>query len=317
MKKNTLVLLALIFIMAVVSACGNNSNGGADGEKTLKFAFVVPYAGLPYWTDVEQGLKAADEEFGTKTDYIGPATLNTDEQIRTMESAINSKVDGIMVPSLDAVAFLPIINRAVDAGIPVITVDADSPDSKRTSYIGTSNYDAGVEAGKAMIEATDGKAVIGVITGALDSANVNERVEGFKEALKDQPDMEIVAVETSNADLMQATEKAQAMLQAHPNITAMFGTTSLDMVGAAKIIEEKNLVGKVLLLNFDDLPQTIDYIKEGVIYGTVTQKPFEMGYQSVKNLKDLVEGKEIPDRIDTGVTIVTKDNVDTYKETSN
>jgi ribose transport system substrate-binding protein len=318
MKKQISIILAFILVIALISGCGNSSadNETGTGTKALKFAFIVPYAGLPYWTDVQKGLEAADKEFGTKTDYIGPATLNTEEQIRTMESAIVSKVDGIIVPSLDAIAFKPVIDKAVEAGIPVITVDGDSPDSKRSSYIGTSNYDAGIEAGKAMIAATGGNATIGIITGALDSVNVNQRVDGFKEAIKDEPGMKVVAVESSNADLMQATEKAQALLQAYPEINAMFGTTSLDMVGAAKIVEEKKLTGKITLLNFDDLPQTLDYIKKGVIYGTVTQQPFQMGYLSVKNLKDLVEGKAIQDRIDTGVTIVTKENVDTYKNSN-
>lgn len=285
-------------------------------DKAYKLSFICPNVGLAYWSDVREGIEKGDAEFGVTTDFVGPPKIDTQQQIQMMEAAIANKSDGIIVASLDGNAFIPVINRAVEEGIPVVCLDADSPNSNRSSFIGTENFVAGEELGKALIEATGGTAKVGIITGALDSENVNQRVDGVKKAFESAPGMEIVAIESANTDLGQATQKAQAMLQAHPDITAMLGTTSNDMIGAAQAVKDQGLEGKVTLINFDDLDQTLDMIRNGVIYGTIAQRPSNGGYLSVQYMVDLLNGKEIPDRVDTGCVLVTKENVDTYKTAS-
>ena len=246
-------------------------------------------------------------------DFVGPSKIDTQQQIQMMEAAIANKADGIIVASLDANAFIPVINRAVEEGIPVICLDADSPDSERSSFIGTENIVAGEVLGNALVEAMNGEANVGIITGALDSENVNQRVDGVNNAFEGNDKMNILAVESANTDLGEATQKAQAMLQAYPDMNAMLGTTSNDMIGAAQAIKEQGRTGEILLIGFDDLEQTLELIRNGEIYGTVAQRPVNGGYLSVQYMVDLLNGKEIPERIDTGCVLVTKDNVDTYK----
>lgn len=333
MKKILSLILLVTFVFTLLVGCGATpaeTPKAAEPAKTaesakaaepakadakpLRFTLVSPLVGHPYWVMVEDGMKAANKEFKVDTQYVGPTEISVDEQIKFIETAIASKVDGIITMALNPEAFTPVLDKAVAAGIPVILIDTDAPKSKRNVYAGTSNKQAGMEAGKAMIKATNGKAVIGIITGAIDAANLNDRIDGFKEAIKDQPGMKIVATEPSNSDLLKATEKAQSMLKAHIDINAFFGVSATDVVGAAKIVEEQKLTGKVALIGFDDMPETLDYIKKGVVYGAAVQKPFQMGYLGVKLLKDIKDGKAPTNSIiDTGVTIVTKDNLDTYK----
>jgi ribose transport system substrate-binding protein len=332
MKKLLGLVLIMVLALSLLAGCGSSSTSDTtkstavaaattataeptkSDTKPYRFTLVSPLVGHPYWVTVEDGMKAADTEFGVNTEYIGPTAISVDEQIKFMETAIASKVDGIITMALDPVAFQPTIDKAVAAGIPVVLIDTDAPKSNRNVYAGTSNKQAGVEAGKAMIAATGGKAVIGIITGAIDAANLNDRIDGFKEAIKDQPDMKIVATEPSDSDLLKGTEKAQSMLKSHPDINAFFGVSATDIDAAAKIIDEQKLTGKVKLVGFDDLAETVDYIKKGIVDATIVQKPFQMGYLGVKLLKDIKDGNAPTEKIiDTGVTVVTKDNVETYK----
>ena len=304
MKKLVLALVILCTMSAVA----------VQADASYRFTLVSPLVGHPYWVEVEDGMKAANAQYGVDTQYVGPTFISIDEQIKEIETAIASNVDGIITMALDPAAFTPFINRAVAAGIPVVLIDTDAPNSNRNYYAGTSNYTAGFEAGKAMIEATGGKASIGIITGAINAANLIERMDGFKTAIADYPDMKILAVEPSDTDLLKATEKAQTLLQTYPELDAFFGVSASDVQGAAKVVVEQKRAGEITCVGFDDMDDTIQYIKDGVIYATIVQKPFEMGRLGVELLYQIKEGGAPSEQIiDTGVTIVTAGNVNNYK----
>lgn len=309
----------LVFSMTACSSQSSSSQtsgsgSAAGGTETYQVSFICPNTSLSYWSDVREGLEQGAEEFGVELDFVGPSKIDTQQQIQMMEAAIANKADGIIVAALDGNAFAPVIDRAVDEGIPVICLDADSPDSKRSSFIGTENTEAGRMLGQSLVEAMNGQAKVGIITGALDSENVNQRVDGIEEAVAGEDGIEILTVESANTDLGQATQKAQAMMQAYPEMNAMLGTTSNDMIGAAQAIAEQGRTGEILLIGFDDLDQTLEMIRNGEIYGTIAQRPVNGGYLSVKYMVDLLNGESIPERVDTGCVLVTKDNVDTYKD---
>ncbi len=316
MKRMLLCAAAICAVGAAAFAAGGTESKGGDAKKNqLRIAFVSPFIGHPYWVTVSDGVKKASAEIGANTTETGPiGEVNIDVQIQAIETAIASKVDGILTMALNPTAFTPVINKAADAGIPVVLIDTDAPNSKRHVYLGTSNRDAGFAAGQAMVKATGGKATIGIVTGAIDADNLNLRIDGFKDAIKGQAGMKIVDLQAGNSDLLLATEKAQAMLQAHPDITAMYGTSAETAIAIGKIVQEKGLAGKVTIIGFDDLDQTLDLIRKGVVYGTAVQKNYMMGYQGIKTIADIKAGA-MPSKgiIDTGVTIVTKENVDTYK----
>lgn len=337
MKRFFSGLAAITFVASLLAGCGAPASSGASGssdtptapeapaaspeasaesaaKEPYRFTLVSPLVGHPYWVTVEDGMKEGNKQYSVDTQYVGPTEINIDEQIKAIETAIASKVDGIITMALDPTAFAPVINKAEEAGIPVVLIDTDAPESKRSYYAGTSNFAAGQAAGKAMIEATGGKANIGIITGAINAANLNERIDGFKDAIKDQPDMKLLAVEPSDTDLLKATEKAQSLLQTYPEMNAMFGVSATDVQGAAKVVVEQNKVGQIQLVGFDDMDDTIQYIRDGVIYATTVQRPFEMGRLGVELLVQIKEGKAPAEKIiDTGVVMVNKENVDAYQ----
>ena len=310
MKKRVLLILGLLAITLVVVGCGGSD---ADANEELNFTLVSPLVGHPYWVQVEDGMLAANAQFGVNTLYVGPTALSVSEQISAIETAIAAQVDGIITMALDPVAFTPVINRAIEAGIPVVLIDSDAPDSNRNFYAGTSNFAAGYEAGLAMIEATGGTANIGIITGAIHAPNLIERIDGFQAAIAGHPGMVVLAVEPSDSDLLLATQRAEALLLTFPELDAFFGVSAPDAQGAAMVVVEQNLAGDIAIVGFDDMEETLDFIRDGVIFGTVVQRPFMMGFLGVELLYQIHAGTA-PDNpiIDTGVVVVTIDNVDNY-----
>ena len=286
-----------------------------EDPRGYRFTWVNPIVGLEYWSIAEQGMKTADEQFGTDTQTVGPTEINVDEMVKQIDAAVAAKADGIITMALDAKAIGAAIDSAVDAGVPVVCIDTDAPESKRAYYAGTSNYDAGFSAGEEMAEMTGGKATIGILMGGINAANMVDRVAGFKDAIPQYPDMKIVTTEDSNADLLTGTQKAQAMMQTYPEMDAIFGTSSTDAQAAGKVAEEMGTVDKYCIIGFDDMEDTLDYIRKGVVDATTVQKPYLMGYLGVKLLVETIEGNGPKNQIlDTGVVMVTKDNVDTYAD---
>lgn len=162
---------------------------------------------------MEQGAKAAAKETGVYLEYAGPRQANIDEHIHILEKAAASKVDGIMTQGLTEKEFTPVINHIVEKNIPVVTIDTDAPTSKRTAYIGTDNYYAGFIAGRALEEDMHGKANVAIITGSFTASNQQLRVQGFKDAVKEEKGIHIVAVEESHITRVQAAEKAYNILK--------------------------------------------------------------------------------------------------------
>jgi len=296
--------MAVLAILAVVSV-------GAWAAP--HFVFVTPLMANPYWDVVEQGWKDAATKLGANVDYIGPTALSLDDMIKYMETAIAQKVDGIATMALNAEAMKKPISDAKAAGIPVVLVDTDSPDSQRDAYAGTSNYAAGQSAGQYMAKVTGGKATIAILTGRLDQPNLVARVDGFKNAISKFPGMKVVDMQPDDSDLQKGIQAAEAMLLANPGINAMFGSEGFGAPALGKVVKEAGKAGKIRVVGFDDLPESVDYIKAGVVDGVVVQKQYVMGYRAVEYLLKLAKKQTVPSVTDTGVIMLTKANADSYK----
>ncbi|MDR7001251.1 sugar-binding protein [Neobacillus niacini] len=271
------------------------------------FVLVTEEMDNEYWRLVEKGAKAAAKQYGVDLEYVGPKQANIDEHLKTIEMAAASKVDGIMTQGLSNKQFTPLINRVVSSyGIPVITVDTDTTNSHRIAYIGTDNYHAGYLAGKALIADTKGKANVAIITGNFYANHMIQRVKGFKDAVKNVKGIHIVAIEESNISRIRAAEKAYQILQEHPEVNAFYGTSALDGISIAKVVELKKKENDIYIIGFDILPETIADIRKGTINATVVQHPYEMGYGSVKMMVELMEKKHIPPIIHTETQVIRK-----------
>src|SRR3989338_8449104 len=277
---------------------------------------VVPKVAVPFFDDCNTGAQAAADALGVGYQWVVPQNTQGATQVKIMEDLIARHVSGIAISVNEPKSVEGVIKQAMDAGIKVVTFDSDSAESGRSMYIGTINKQAGVTMGNSMAEKLGGKGKVAIITGQLGASNLNERIDGVKEALAAYPDIEIVAVEGTEDDLAKAVSVTEAILRGNPDLAGIFGMSQVGGPAVAKVLAQQEFAdrkGAVAVFAFDDLPDTIQCVKDGYINGIMVQRPVTMGKLAVESLVAQIKGEmTAPADVDTGVTVVNADNLDSY-----
>lgn len=309
MKRILGVLMLLVLVTGMVFARGGQEESG-------KPVLVMVTKGVhPYYEPCFEGFKDAAEKYGVIAEKVDPQKFELPLQVKVIEDLIARKVDGIAISALDDKGLVPVIDEATKAGIKVITFDAPAPSSAALTYIGTDNESAGYEAGKKMAELMGGEGEIIILQGGLGATNLNLRTKGFKRAIAEvAPNIKVLDVVDVQGDFAVAVNKTEAVLQAYPNLKAIFAVSAEGAPAAASVLKQQGKAGKIILGGFDDLKDTLEGIRDGSVAFCVVQKTYKMGWLSVEMLLKALKGEEIPKVIDTGVLFVTKENVDTYME---
>ena len=277
---------------------------------------LVPKCAVSFFDDCNDGGAAASEELGINYEWVVPEDTQGSTQVTVMEQLIAKKVDGIAISCNEPQSVESVIQEATNAGISVICFDSDSPNSDRAIYIGTNNYNTGYDMGTYMAEQIGGAGQVAVITGQLGASNLNERIDGIKAALEDYPDIEIVDIQGTDDDIAKAVDVAENYFRTYPDLKGIFGVSQAGGPGTAKVLSTQEFadkVGNVTVIAFDDLEDVVNGIKEGYITATMVQRPITMGKLAVETLYDMIKNGATPtEDIDTGCTIVTIDNLDSY-----
>lgn len=245
--------------------------------------------------------------------YVGPVASDAAEQVRVVEDAIRRSVDAIAISCDDPTACVEPINRAVAAGIPVLTWDSDSPDSRRLTYLGINNYQAGRTAADLLSRALKGKGKIALLTGVPGAYNLEERIRGFKDGIANFPDIRIVATAVSNDDINVGVQVVEETMQAHPNLDGWFfvGMWPLFAERGSMPLWEKAARGRGMkVVAFDTLPVELEFLRDGYLSALIGQKYWGWGADSIQMLYDhLMYGKTFEPFTDSGMDIVTPSNV--------
>ncbi len=322
MKKLLKLSLAILPVLAVCLA-GNvkAADNPADQAKLIKpidkkLTFVfIPKVIHPWYDVVEQGAKAAVADFkkqgiDIEVKFDSPPVADISKHMGVIEANISSAPDGLAISSLDPATDTQLVNDAIDAGLNVITFDTDAPDSNRKCYVGhDGDYDDGYDLGQFLAEKIGKKGKVGILAGSLSATNHVNRVKGFKAAMKEFPDIEIVFERPDNDDLQKAVELTENALQANSDLVGIFGCNASNPIGAARAVKSAGLTGKVHIVGMDDLEETIQLIQEGVIDATKAQRQWDIGYWSVVYLVAMNENHTVPERHDTGARIITADDL--------
>lgn len=266
-----------------------------------------------FWQSVHAGADAAGKELNVEIMWKGPAQ-ETDYtgQINMVEDAINRRVDGIVLAPTHGEALVPIVERAQKEGIPVAIFDSGISTENYVAYVATDNRQGGVVAANRLAEKLGGKGRVAILGVKAGSVSTDEREQGFQETIKQKyPGIEIVAFQYGEADRAKSLDRATDILTAHADLNGMFASNESSTVGAVQAIKQKGLAGKLVLVGFDSSPNLIDDLKVGAIDSLVLQDPFKMGYEGVKAIVAKLNGQTPARHLDTGVKLLTKENLDT------
>jgi ribose transport system substrate-binding protein len=303
------LLIATVAAAALLSLAGTTQS--AD-KKTL--AFVVNGAS-DFWKAAEAGVKKAQGELPNYTlVFKYPEQSSAAIQTRMMDDLVAAGVAGIMVSAVDPKTMGDALNR-VGGQVALFTTDSDAPNSKRIAYIGSSNVDAGKQAGQLMLKALpNGGKCMGFV-GLPGADNARERIEGVKETIKGSK-IELVDVRADDIDQTRAKRNVEDTITAHPEINCMVGFYSYNTPRIYEALKEAGKIGKVTIIGFDEDAITLGGVKEGTIVGTVVQQPYEWGYQGMKDMAKYLEGDKsfIPANhlIIIPTQIIDKSNVDAF-----
>ncbi|WP_276354472.1 sugar ABC transporter substrate-binding protein [Cohnella caldifontis] len=351
MKKTFALLLSMLLVTLLLAACGGKAKeeGGASpsaaspsagssaaaGEaapdvplpkganvaavkqlpsKPLRIAFLS-WQNNPFWFPVRDGAQAAKDylkNFNTTVDYVVMGDdLTADRTVSAMETAITQKYDGIVVvPIFDGTEV--VINKAIDAGIPVLTAVAEgAKPSKRIAFMGQDAYAAGQLAGQQIEKLTGGSGKIGVITGVFGATQHEKRMNGALDYLKEKvPGIQVVGKYENKDKAETAYSLTKDMITANPDLKVVYVTAG-GPFGAAKAIQDLGLTGKVSVVCYDHIPENVKYVRSGEIAAAIAQDPFGQGFDSIVTMYNYLAAGQKPsaDFLPVKLDVLTPDNV--------
>ena len=334
--KNVRIALIFSCVLALLSGCtppannsvvnsGNttapNGNTGTNtgSGKNLKVAFVTNNAS-DYWTIARKGVEKADAELpNVEVEFKLPGDGTAAEQRRIVDDLLSKGISGIAISPVDPDNQTQFINETAKKAL-VITQDSDAPTSDRALYIGTDNVAAGRQAGELIKEALPNGGKIMLFVGKSDARNAAERAQGIKEALKDSK-IEIIDTRTDDTDRARAKSNAADTLVKYSDVAALVGLWSYNGPAILNAVKDANKVGQVKIICFDEEDETLAGVKDGSIFATVVQQPFEFGYQSVKIMSQILGGDKsaIPanKQINVPTLVIKKDGVEEFQKKIN
>jgi ribose transport system substrate-binding protein len=295
-------------------------------QKEEQYYFIAANINIPYWQEAQAGLLDAAKEMGVKAEMDGPTVLSAKDELDSFQKAVALHPSGIMVSVSNADLFNGPISAAVQAGIPVICIDSDAPDSKRVLFIGTDNFRAGQESGKRIADILKGNGQVAVIT-IPGQYNLEERLRGLNEALKKFPGIKIIQTIDDKGDARNAYDGISTLISKKTKLDGIICLEASGGAGAADALHREDLTGKIAIVSFDKDPETLDWIDRGGINATVVQKPYVMAYYGLKFLDDLhhnavhefkdwrnAPAAPLPSWVDTGTAVVDKSNLAAFRE---
>ena len=319
MKRSVLFIVSLLVMGTMLfTACAPAAPTAApvEAEKPTaespyaneEYIYVSCMGNLEFFNAHKYGWMWAGEALGVKATYVGPAEYDMNAMVAAFDQAIAKKPKGIVVFAVEAV-LTPEINKAVEAGIPVVTILGDLPDSKRLAFVGSHQYDLGYVGGKKIAEALGGKGKIAILS--IPSVQMfDDREEGFRAAFEAYPDIEVVQVGDTKADTVTAINVAKDIIQRNPDLVAFVGTDSTGGIGAATAVEEAGKAGQIKTVSMDRNSDVLEKIQKGTLTGTVAQDDAAMAFWALQVLFNYVH-HQAPLTVDnakagasTGPTIV-------------
>ncbi|ANY67234.1 hypothetical protein BBD42_12720 [Paenibacillus sp. BIHB 4019] len=282
------------------------SSASTAAPDTATFGIIYPMA-HPYYETVTESAKAAAAQHGVKLMVKAPDEANLEQQIRMMETMIASQVDGIALDPIDAEALVPVINKAVQAGITVICFESDSPSSKRAAFIGTDHAAAGAQMGHMLSELLGGRGMVIVENGMTRMKSLSERLEGMLTYINEQTDIQVLDVLYNEGNETRALAQLEKMIDDHPHFDALVSMDALS--GSTSVLVWKAQGLNRYSLTFGMMPEIQEAIQNGQITASLSQNEQLWGTRIIERLLQAAAGETLPLFDDTGTLEITQEDI--------
>jgi ribose transport system substrate-binding protein len=313
--KFTTALPAALGLLLALSACGHGPAESASGPsgKKLQIAVIPKGTTHEFWKSIHAGAVRAERELDVNVIWKGPQKEDDRaQQITVVEDFISRGVDGIVLAPLDDRALMRPVQDAAREKIPVVIIDSALQGSDYISYVATDNYQGGVLAGRRLGQLMGGKGKIFLIRYQEGSASTTQREAGCLDTVKKEfPGLDLLVQDQyAGATTETAYQLGENLLNRFPDVEGIFAPNESSTFGILRALQESGLAGKVKFVGFDSSPKLVQGLRDGEILGLVLQNPMKMGYLGVKTMVAHLRGEPVAKVIDTGVTLVTADNMD-------
>ena len=312
---NNRSLAALLVTVALCAGCSRSDSGAAAPKtKALHLAFVTNNA-ADFWAIARKGTEQAEKEIeNVKVNFLIPSDGTAAEQKRIIDDLLAKGVDGIAISPVDPANQTQIINESAKQAL-IFTQDSDAPQSDRACYLGTDNHAAGLQAGALLRQALPAGGKIMVFVGKTDAQNAHDRLEGIKDAIKGT-NLSIIDVRTDNTDRVRAKANVVDTLVNNPDVAGLVGLWSYNGPAILNATRESGKLGQVKIVCFDEEDETLAGVKEGAIFATVVQQPFEFGRQAIGKMAGYLRGDKSIVPADKKIIVptlqITKAEVDAF-----
>ncbi len=310
-----LVAACCVLLAGFALGCGKAAPVGA-GKPVIA---VIPKGTThEFWKSIHAGAVKASRELNVDILWKGPLKEDDREaQIAVVEDMISRGVTGIVLAPLDDTALRVPVANAVRAGIPVVIIDSDLKSEDYVSFVATDNYRGGQLGGERLAELLGGKGRVVMLRYQEGSASTMNRERGFLDAIARHKDIQVVSANQYGGATTESAYKASENLltplknaQGGLNIDGIFCPNESSAFGMLRALQDGGFAGKVKFVGFDSSIKLVEALKADHILGLVLQNPMKMGYLGVKTMVEHLEGRQVPRRVDTGVTLVTRENMD-------
>lgn len=336
-KRLLHVVVAMCALMLVLAACGEKeapggATGGGGGGSATKVAFVPKLVGIPYFEAMKAGGDQAAKDLSVQFVYQGDTTADPAKQAEIINSLIQQKVSALAVAPNDPAAIAPLLKRAADAGIKVLTSDTDAPDSVREVFVNQAEDQAiGETTAEALASQMGGSGKWAIVSCGQTAQNLNAWIGIEKKYISSKyPNMQLVDTVYAGEDQAKSVQLAKDLMTANPDLKGLIGQCSVSAPGVAQAVTELNKTGKVFTTGISTPSSMKEYVKSGAAAKVVLWDVTKLGFLTVWAGQQLVDGKSFQAENDVPTVgkvkyvadkkmlvlgpplVFTKENVDQY-----
>lgn len=293
--------MLVILCLALTLALGST----IVGAKQTAIGLAVSTLNNPFFVDLRDGAALEGKTLGYNV-IVADGQNDANKQLSQIENFIQQKVDLIVVNPVDSDAVAAAVKAANKAGIPVITVDRGANGGNVVCHIASDNVAGGRMAGEYIAKIIGGSGNVIELEGIPGTSAARDRGQGFNDAMKDFPKIKVVARQEAGFDRAKGMSVMENLLQANPNVSAVFAHNDEMALGAMKAIEAAGKAGKIKVVGFDATDDAVKAVKEGKMAATVAQKPAEMGKIAIATARDVLAGKTVAKFVPVSLALVTK-----------